>query len=309
MNRPRLSGRWTAPGAALLLALAACDAGGGARAAKDAGAAAAPDVCIIAVRAVDLPVELKESSGIAPSRRNPGVWWSHNDSGGDAVLFAMDGAARTAGQVRVTGARNRDWEDIAVGPCAAGSCVFLGDIGNNTGRKRPLALYRVPEPGPGDTATAPAERFEAFFPNGRPDAEALFVLPDSSVYLVTKGNTDDDPIDLYRWPTPLRTGPPVTLERVRTLAPHPEQPGDYVTGASASPDGRWVAIRSYSTLAFFRTADLLGSGQPAVQMDLLPLAETQGEGVSLSDDGTVMLTSEGGGHHLPGTADRLACRL
>jgi hypothetical protein len=137
----------------------------------------------------------------------------------------------------------------------------------------------------------------------------MFVLPDGGVYLVTKGSTDEDSVDLYRWPTPLRPGVTSVLERVRTLVPHPEQLGDYVTGASASPNGRWVVVRSYSTLAFYRTRDLLGAGQPAVQMDLLPLGEAQGEGVSLSDDGTVMLTSEGGGSYLPGSATRLTCRL
>jgi hypothetical protein len=302
-------GGWTALGAVLAVALAGCDVArtGGKTAAADS--TAAPDVCVIAARGMELPSGAGESSGIAPSRRHPGVWWTHNDSGGDSVLFAVDGAGRDVGRVGVRGARNLDWEDVAVGPCQSGSCVYVADIGNNTGKKRPLSIYRIPEPGRGDTASAPAERFDAEFPKGRPDTEAMFVLPDGGVYLVTKGSTGNDPVDLYRWPTPLRPGFTSVLERVRTLVPHPGQPGDYVTGASASPNGRWVAVRSYSTLAFYRTRDLLGSGQPTVQMDLLPLGETQGEGVALSDDGTVMLTSEGGSHHLPGSATRLACRL
>ncbi|HEV7590628.1 MAG TPA: hypothetical protein VGO40_21140, partial [Longimicrobium sp.] len=133
------------------------------------------------------------------------------------------------------------------------------------------------------------------------------LLPDGRIYLVSKGIHNE--VELYRWPTPLRDGPPVTLERVRQLAPEAAALGDRVTGASASPDGRWVAVRTYAALAFYRTADLLGSGGPVSQLDLEPLGEPQGEGVSLADDGTVVLTSEGPGHHLPGTIAHLRCVL
>jgi hypothetical protein len=70
-----------------------------------------------------------------------------------------------------------------------------------------------------------------------------------------------------------------------------------------------VAVRTYAALAFYRTADLLGNGRPFSQLDLEPLGETQGEAVTLADDGTVVLTSEGHGHHLPGTLAHLRCVL
>jgi hypothetical protein len=100
-----------------------------------------------------------------------------------------------------------------------------------------------------------------------------------------------------------------TLEAVRELAPQPREVGDRVTGASATPDGRWVAVRTYAALALYRTADLLGNGQPAAQFDLDPLAEPQGEAVSLANDGNVVLTTEGSGKHLPATIAHLHCVL
>lgn len=302
--------RRTTAGIALMLMLAA------------AGCADAEEVPDAVARAVEAPAEpcqvverelslgegVGETSGIAESRRTPGVYWTHNDSGGQPVLFAVRADGSAAGQVTVTGAQLRDWEDLAAAPCDGGSCLLIGDIGDNAGRKRELTIWRIPEPVPGQGASAPAERFDAVLPGGAADVEALFALPDGRVFLISKG-TRTKSIDLYRWPTPLRAGAAVTLEHVRRLAPAPEQPGDEVTGAGASPDGKWVAVRSYSTLAFFRTAELLAGGDPVVQIDLLPLGEPQGEGVSLSDDGTVMLTSEGGEKHLPGHAARLSCTL
>ncbi|HEX8693931.1 MAG TPA: hypothetical protein VF746_16025 [Longimicrobium sp.] len=263
--------------------------------------------CQVVAKEVTLPDAADETSGLAASRRHAGVYWTHDDSGNQPVVFAVDASGQNLAAVQVTGATNRDWEDAALGPCPGGDCLYLADTGNNDGDDDVVALWRVPEPAPTDRESAPAERFTARFPQGSPDTEALFVLPGGEVYLVTKGTRD--PIELYRWPTPLAAGQAATLQRVRRLAPRPRQPGDRVTGASASPDGRWVAVRTYSTLAFYRTPDLLGGGQPAAQVDLTPLGEPQGEAVELENDGAVTLTSEGGGHHLPGSLSRLACKL
>lgn len=266
-----------------------------------------PDpVCRVVQRTLALPDGLGEASGAAWSRAHAGAFWSHNDSGGDPELYlvAVDGSSA---DLPVRGAAMRDWEDLALAPCEQGRCLLVGDIGNN-GPDHPLTLYVVPEPPPGARWATVSTSHTAVFADGRQrDAEALFALPDGSVFLITKGNRE--PVELYRWPTPLSPRDTARLERVRELAPEPEQPGDRVTGASASPDGRFVAVRTYSTLALYRTADLLGSGDPFARVDLLPLGEGQGEGVALGDDGGVVLVSESGAGRLPGTGALLSCRL
>ena len=269
-------------------------------------------ICRVARQGVSLPEDVREASGAALDPRAPEVFWTHGDSGADPVLYAIAGDGELAGRVVVTGARNRDWEDVAIGPCPGGDCVYVGDVGNNTagtnrgGGSRELVLYRAPLPLPTDSTTRPAEVFRARFPGGGRDTEAMFVTADGGVYLVNKGQSDD--IELWRWPLPLQPGP-VDLVRVRVLAPEPEQPGDAVTGAGASRDGKWVALRTYGRLALYRTADLLGSGGPAFSMDLAPLGEPQGEGVAMRSDGTVLLTSESGEGALPGRAAWLQCPL
>ena len=70
--------------------------------------------------------EIPEASGIAVSRNSPGVLWAHNDSR-EAVVFALDVQGAVKGRVRVTNAQIDDWEDIAVGPCPKGSCLYVGD--------------------------------------------------------------------------------------------------------------------------------------------------------------------------------------
>src|SRR4029079_15941055 len=65
--------------------------------------------CVVVSGPAFIP-ELTESSGLAVSRRNPGLLWSHNDSGSAAVLFALDTTGATRGRVRVP-VNTRDWED------------------------------------------------------------------------------------------------------------------------------------------------------------------------------------------------------
>ncbi len=271
---------------------------------------AAPETptCRIVQPQVSLPIEAHESSGAAISRRYPGVVWTHNDAGGEAEVFAVDAMGRLRGRVRVSGSTNVDWEDIALGPCSAGECLYIGDIGDNDATRSEIILYRVAEPDPAAVATAPAERFTMRYLEGPRDAEALFVLPSGEVFVVSKGI--DAPIALYRYPLPLRPGETVTLEQVvalsRGAAPRPDQ----VTGADATPDGLWVAIRTYSSLLLYRTQDLLaGPDRSPIHIDLTPLGEPQGEAVAINADGTVVLTSEGGRRNAPGTLDILSCAL
>jgi hypothetical protein len=50
--------------------------------------------------------DLPEASGVAASRRTPGLFWAHNDSG-EPVIYALDSHGAIKGRVRVTGASGR----------------------------------------------------------------------------------------------------------------------------------------------------------------------------------------------------------
>lgn len=297
-------------GSALVpLLVGGCTQGEGAR-----GACERPE------RIGQMPDELPESSGLAASRRYPGVFWSHNDSGHDPVVFAIDTAGKLLGRVRVSGARNVDWEDMELAPCAtAGSgvgggsgpgedCLYFADTGDNRLRRDDAAIYRVPEPAPGDTATVPAERFPVRFPDGPRDVEALYILPDGAIHLVSKGRRH--PIAVYRYPPPLRADERVELERVQTLSDGPALLPRQVTGAAASPDGRRVAIRTYTAVQLYHPAPdgRLTPLHPDPGIDLFRLAEPQGEAVELLDDGTLYFTSETGPQHVPAPLTRMRCR-
>jgi hypothetical protein len=249
--------------------------------------------------------ELPEASGVAVSRRSPGRLWSHNDSG-DAVLVALDARGAVTGRVRLSGVKLEDWEAVAVGSCPAGSCIYIGDIGDNHAARKRITIHRVPEPSTED-AVVVKDTFHGTYPDGAHDAETLLVAPDGGVFIVTKGETGA--VGLYRFPRELRPGATHQLERVgKTRASKKASETDRITDGAVSPDGTWVVLRTRQDLAFHRAGDLFaGNWIEAGRVDLKGVGEAQGEGVAIAADGTVFLTGEGGGKSQPGTFARFAC--
>ena len=288
-----------------------CDPDAGLRGASNELAArpAPADVCEPANVRRELPIALRETSGLAWSRSGKSYLWTHNDSGNEPILYAIDSTGALLGQVTVTGALLVDWEDIAAGPCDGKTCLFIADIGDNARARAMVAIYVVPEPTPDAGKTDSAITLFAKYPEGAQDAEAIFVLPDGTIYLVTKGRQAG--IALYRFPkSAQRPGSVATLERVRALWPEPRTERDRVTGAAASADGRWVAIRTYRTLFLFPTQQLIGTGEASpTRFDLSPLKERQGESVALADNGQVWLTTEAERRRDRPAMTQLKCRL
>ena len=149
---------------------------------------------------------LPELSGLASSRLHAGTLYAHNDSGDSARFFAIDESARSPGQIDAAGRAAIDWEDIAVGRCPTGWCVFVADIGDNDLNRTECTIYRVPEPETlptnGSTITATYERLPFVYPDGWHNAETLLVDPQSQrIFVVTKETSV--PSRVYELPTPV----------------------------------------------------------------------------------------------------------
>lgn len=202
--------------------------------------------------------ELSEISGIAASRRTPDVWWVHNDSGDRARIFAINSSGKLLATFDVPGATNVDWEDMAAGKMPDGRPVlYLADIGNNYLDREEMTIYRVREPKLADGlksgTTEAAEAFHFRYPDGRHDAEAIFVDPQSErIYVVTK--TMRESCHVYRFPQAPRAGEHVTLERVTGRYIEAVERMRLVTGAATSPSGTRVVIRTYFSAFEFQRA-------------------------------------------------------
>jgi hypothetical protein len=196
-----------------------------------------------------------ESSGLAASRFNPGVYWTHNDSGDAPLVYAFDAKGESRGVFRVAGAQARDWEDMAIGPGPqrGSSYLYLGDIGDNDKVRTEITVYRVEEPkltaadktsskkNPRTTATAEAIRLR--YPDGKFDAETLLVHPSTgNLYIVTKVMLKNAVV--YEAAAPLTAGQVITMKRIGEIKV-PSIMGGALTGGAISPDGRRLALCDY----------------------------------------------------------------
>ncbi len=235
--------------------------------------------------------DVPESSGVAWSRDDPGVFWTVND-GRDGVLFAFDTTGAPLGRVETTGSRLWDVEDLASGPCGDAVCLFLADVGDNGERRETVAIERLEDPGLPAEGSAERVRFPIRYPDGPMDTEAIIVDGDGEVYLVSKGRSA--PPTLYRHPGPWVPDSVVTLERVQALASRAPGTRDQVTGATWVPGTDLVLIRTYTRLTAWRLAGGGLEPVPNGEISLGPLQEPQGEAVAAAGIDRVLLTSEGG---------------
>jgi hypothetical protein len=254
---------------------------------------------------------ITESSGIAASRRAPGVFWTHNDSGDGPYVFAIDRKGRTLARYTVTGARNVDWEDIAVGPGTDGQpALYIGDIGDNGRSRNDTAVYRVAEPKPDtgktmqEEATAPCEKLPFRYPDGHHDCETLMVHPQTGeVFLVTKEGSGLSGV--YKFPMPLTPGQQATLVKIGTitfrssfLTGRLALAEKMATGGDIAPNGRRFVVRTYLQAYEWPLASgqsLSDALKARPRPFLLPLTG-QGEAVCYRLDSRALLTTSEGAH-------------
>lgn len=205
---------------------------------------------------------INESSGLVKSRTFPDVFWTHNDSGDKARIFAIrqDGsiiksknAQDNYDGINISQAENVDWEDIAVDNDGN---LIIADFGNNNNRRKDLTIYFVKEPNPFEQATATAFKKVRFFyadqdsfpPTKKNfDSEAIFWAR-GKLYLLTKHRSDTF-TKLYRFDS-MATGvinPLKPISRFETKF--------MVTAADVSPDGNKLVVLTYDAIWMFEVSD------------------------------------------------------
>ncbi|MDX6738389.1 hypothetical protein [Actinocorallia sp. A-T 12471] len=224
---------------------------------------------------------ITESSGLAASTLHPGIVYTHNDSGGEARVYAVDAeTGRTKAVLTFAGLTARDWEGMAIGKDEQGrSALYLADIGDNLRGAWPhVAVFRIPEPERLRDATLPVTAFRFTYEDGPRDAESLLIDPrDNRLYIASKAFGSGT---LYRAPKKLKTTGKNVLKAVGD-AP------SFATDGAFAPDGSTFVIRGYTSATVYRAPG------EKVERISLPLQE-QGEGVTYTPDGKALLISSEG---------------
>ena len=236
---------------------------------------------------------INESSGLAASRRYPGMFWTHNDSGDDPRLFAFDTAGRHLGTCKIKRADAVDWEDMASFSRGGRGYLVIGDVGDNGRSRSHAVIYIAPEPDDPTDNTRVVQTIEYTYEGGPIDCEALGVdITRREILLIEKRLGLHSRV--YKLSLPLTALPQKKPRRdVAKLIAILRVP--IVTAMDISPDGSRAIVMTLGNAFEFVRAPGEDWGEafarPPRRVDLPP--RRQGEAICYGPKGRdLYLTSE-----------------
>ena len=242
---------------------------------------------------------INESSGLACSSRSRDLFWTHNDSGSKAKIYAFDRQGQQRGSLVLKGIKPRDWEDMASFHLDGRPCLLIGDIGDNLLRAKSYPLILIEEPELNLQNQNPTEKIPATilqtvhfqYADGAHDCEAMAFDPVSRrVYLTIKSTRKSSAVYVLPWPAE-STAPdtPLIAAKVATVN------FPLVTAMDISSDGHFAVMLTYG-LAFEFVRDTTKSWEETFNQPSQPLLmpfRRQGETICYGPQAkTLYLTSE-----------------
>lgn len=181
---------------------------------------------------------IREISGVVAARRHKKTLWIEQDGGNPTRVDAIrpNGSARAS--IRVTHARNRDWEDIGFWDAK----IWIGDIGDNGRKRDSVEAYWFREP----KLSAPAVRAKKVtlrYPDGAHNAEGMFVTG-GNLFIVSKEKNLDTGTVYRADVSPIRDGAARRMTRVANVSI------GNISAADVGPRG--ILIRNYRHGLLFR---------------------------------------------------------
>lgn len=224
--------------------------------------------------------KVKESSGIADSKANPGYIWVQQDSGNppDLILVKHDGTVLKS--IHLANTTNRDWEDICLstGPQAGKNYLYVGEIGDNNLIHSESIIYRLEEPASSVDEVTQVDKITFQYPDGKHDAEAFVVDPTTKdIYIITK---NDNPSKIFKLAYPYNTSNTNTAELVGSLT------YNAVVSAALSPDGKGIAVKTYGGINYYsiKSGETILQALKKTPVNLPYQLEPQGEAITFAAD-------------------------
>jgi hypothetical protein len=197
---------------------------------------------------------ITEASGLAPSHVNPGMIWTHNDSGHGNIIYLLNtSSGEIVASYEIPEIENIDWEDIETGPgpMKGVSYLYIGDIGDNKKVYINRKIYRIPEPyfidahrGKTNLLSLPVEIITYVYPDGPQNAETLLLDPwNLDLYVVTKYGAQSM---LYVAKYPQRLDTTFTLSKVGDF------PFREAVAGSISKNGLDISIKTYDQIFYWK---------------------------------------------------------
>ncbi|MBN2281655.1 MAG: hypothetical protein JXQ65_13820 [Candidatus Marinimicrobia bacterium] len=136
--------------------------------------------------------DIDEASGIVASRKNPGLLWTHNDSGSEPRIFGIDYHGKSVVELWLDNCDLIDCEDIALMQLDGRDFILLADIGDNDAKRPEVFIYLIPEMDIDlslqnqSLALTNIRKITLNYCDGQRDAESLTTLPNNEIMIISK---------------------------------------------------------------------------------------------------------------------------
>lgn len=232
--------------------------------------------------------KLEEASGLAASTTNPGLLWTHNDSGNRAEVLLIDDKSNIRLTCTLQNVINRDWEDVAVGPGPepGKNYLYVADIGDNMAIFPYKIIYRFEEPkfeeGKSSITISKFDRI-VFQLDVKKDTESLLLDPKTkNLYVVSKR---EKPVYVYELKYPYSTTDTLTAQKIGSI------PFGQIVAGDFSPDGTEVLMKNYENVFYWNLKnDNLASALKRNPEIINYEEEPQGESITFARDGSGFYT-------------------
>ncbi|MEP7258287.1 MAG: hypothetical protein ABI687_07865 [Flavitalea sp.] len=229
---------------------------------------------------------INEGSGLTDSKANAGFLWVEEDSGNLPQVWLLGHNGTVDKAIPITGAVNRDWEDIALstGPDAGKNYLYLGDIGDNDAKYSDYTFYRFEEPLRAVNAVTVFDKIVFTYPDGAHDAEAFLVdAATKDIYIITKRDAKSR---IFRLAYPQST----TSSNMAVFDSDLNYNG--VVSAAQTPDGTGIILKTYTGLFYYtrKSGETIAAALHSAVNTLSYQLEPQGEAVAFANDNTGFYT-------------------
>ena len=234
--------------------------------------------------------DIDESSGVAVSWRTPNVFWTHNDSGDDANLYAFKASGEHLKTLRLRNVEPRDWEDMASFVQKGTSYLLIADTGDNQAQRRNCSLHIFKEPAINSRRVEDSRTIRFRYEDGPRDCEAVAVDATTCVVLLATKSFGFSVCDIYQLPLfPENEREEQVAKKIRFIRL------PFATAMDVSSDGHRLLIGTYANaFEFFRRDGETWQQAFARNPREIELPKrVQGEAACFGRDGkTIFLTSE-----------------
>ncbi len=225
----------------------------------------------------NLPMDLEEASAVETIKGSD-LLWTIEDAGNDNYIFGFNTEGKMVKRIKITNAKNRDWEDLT---SDGNGNLYIGDFGNNSKKRDHFSIYKVSDFEKDETH---AKRIDFNLPKKvKPkDFEAFFLL-NGHFYIFSKENKSSI---LLKVPNAIGEHTAELLADFNLNGKHHK-----ITSADISGNGKTIVLLNHDKLwkiTNFKDDNFFKGNLETLTFD----HNSQKEGVCFKNDHTVYITDE-----------------